>query len=234
MDKVELIKAINFIIDNSYVLFHDVVYRQVIGIPMGTNCAPFLANIYLHVFEYDYTQYLIENNHIETAKNLSQMFRYQDDCISMNDNSVFKDHYNKIYPKEMILKNTIISRDKCSFLDLTISIYHGKFLFYSYDKRDDFDFQVVNYPNLKGNIPSLQSYGVYSSQLVRFCDINLSINNFINDVNKMTHKFLNQGFSKEKLVKKYEQFLSKFMYKWSKYNVDMFQSRYSKRVFKGC
>ena len=234
MDKVELIKAINFIIDNSYVLFHDVVYRQVIGIPMGTNCAPFLANIYLHVFEYDYTQYLIENNHIDTAKSLSQMFRYQDDCISMNDNSVFKDHYNKIYPKEMILKNTNISRDKCSFLDLTISIYHGKFLFYSYDKRDDFDFQVVNYPNLKGNIPSLQSYGVYSSQLVRFCDINLSINNFINDVNKMTHKFLNQGFSKEKLVKKYEQFLSKFMYKWSKYNVDMFQSRYSKRVFKGC
>ena len=50
----ELIQAVNFIIDNSYITFKGLVYKQIIGIPMGTNCAPHLANIYLHVYEYKY------------------------------------------------------------------------------------------------------------------------------------------------------------------------------------
>ena len=50
----DLIKHVNFIIDNSYIKFNDKCYRQVIGIPMGTNCAPHVANIFLHVFEYEF------------------------------------------------------------------------------------------------------------------------------------------------------------------------------------
>ena len=37
-------ECICFVIDNSYVAFKDKLYRQVIGIPMGTSCAPYLAN----------------------------------------------------------------------------------------------------------------------------------------------------------------------------------------------
>ena len=56
-----LIEKINSIINNSYIVYHDVVYRQKIGIPMGTNCAPFLPNIFLHVFRHHYSNmYLIE------------------------------------------------------------------------------------------------------------------------------------------------------------------------------
>ena len=46
-----LVQWTNYIIDNSYIMFQDNVYRQVIGIPMGTSCAPFLANIFLHMYE---------------------------------------------------------------------------------------------------------------------------------------------------------------------------------------
>ena len=70
----ELIDNINTIINNSYVLFQDNVYRQVIGIPMGTNCVPFLANIFLHQYEYDYLVKLVERNDVETAGMLSHTY----------------------------------------------------------------------------------------------------------------------------------------------------------------
>ena len=46
--------ATDFLIDNIYVRFGDSVFRQVIGIPMGTNSAPLLADLFLHTFEYDF------------------------------------------------------------------------------------------------------------------------------------------------------------------------------------
>ena len=51
----ELCLAIDFLIDNIYVRFGSSVFRQVIGIPMGTNSAPLLADLFLHTFEYDFT-----------------------------------------------------------------------------------------------------------------------------------------------------------------------------------
>ena len=63
----ELIEWVNYVIDNSYIYFQDAVYRQVVGIHMGTNCAPYFANIFLHVYEYDYISKLIRNNDINTV-----------------------------------------------------------------------------------------------------------------------------------------------------------------------
>ena len=117
----EVIELINAIIDNSYVVFHNKVYRQIIGIPMGTNCSPFLANIFLHVYEYIYIKSLVEKGDIETAKKLAQIFRYQDDCAAINDGGVFKNHYLHIYLREMILKGTNLTKATCTFLDLHIS-----------------------------------------------------------------------------------------------------------------
>ena len=51
--KEELITWIEYVIDNAMVEYLGELYRQVIGIPMGTSCAPYLANIFLHVYEYD-------------------------------------------------------------------------------------------------------------------------------------------------------------------------------------
>ena len=223
-DKEQLVKVINCIVSNAYITYHGNVYRQVIGVPMGTNCAPALANIYLHQYEYKYLKSLVQNGDIETAKMLSNTFRYQDDCVALNDNGLFAEHFNKIYPKEMVLKGTNISRDKCTFLDLKISIYRGKFVYSSYDKRDDFGFEVVNFPNLSGNIPAMQSYGVYISQLVRFCDINITYKGFVKDVAKMNTCLLKQGFQRNLLKKKYAEFCKKYIHKWSKYNRDISNS----------
>ena len=217
----ELIEAVFFIIDNSYISFLDEIFRQIIGIPMGTNCAPHLANIYLHVYEYKYISKLVNRGHIELAKKLSNVFRYQDDCIAIDDDGLFASHASHIYPPEMILKNTNISPNKSTFLDLTVSIYRQKFLYYSWDKRRDFNFRVVSYPNLAGNIPSSQAYGVYTSQLVRFCEINMTFGHFLSDIKTLTDKFTAQSFESGQLRKKLTSFWDTYFFKWAKYDEDI-------------
>ena len=136
--------AIYYIIDNSYIVYGK-VHRQILGIPMGTNCAPFL-----HVYEYKYLLTLVQDNKMDTARKISNVFRYQDDCLVLNDDGLFSQHYKKIYLSELTLNNTNISRDKSTFLDIQVSIYHGKFLYKSYDKRDYFDFHICNFHILQG------------------------------------------------------------------------------------
>ena len=217
----DLIEAINTVIDNAYVLYHDKLYRQKIGIPMGTNVAPFLANIFLHVYEHEYLSKLIERGEIEIAVRLSKVYRYQDDCITINDSAEFAKHFDKIYPPEMTLECTNISKAVVTFLDLRISIFRGKFKYSSYDKRDDFNFKICSYPNLKGNIPTKASYGVYMSQLVRFCEINQTYHSFLSDIKTMTQKFVRQGFLIPILKGIFNKYCYKFMFKWSKYGVDL-------------
>ena len=114
---------------------------------------------------------------------LEFVFRFQDDLISFNDHGLLQDSLCEIYPPVMIVNNTNISACKSNFLDMTISIYQGKFYFSLYDKRNDYDFDVISFPFLDGNIPKGQSYGVFISQLVRYARINCSFSRFIDDVN---------------------------------------------------
>ena len=76
----------------------------------------------------------------------------------------------------MVLKNTInISPNEVNYLDfnITIGATSCKYVYKSYDKRDDFNFKIMNYPNLSGNVPKKPCYGVFISQLVRYANINL-------------------------------------------------------------
>ena len=114
------------------------------------------------MYEYEYLRKLVKDGKIFEAQQLSQTFRYQDDCISFNNNETFRNHYRRIYPPEMQLENTNRSAAVCNFLDLRISIFRGKFKYKSYDKRRDFGFEICNYPNLTGNIHLRGSYGVWS------------------------------------------------------------------------
>ena len=75
----------------------------------------------------------------------------------------------------MTLKCMNVKTVTCKYLDLIISVYRGAFNYRSYDKRREFNFEVVNYPDLSGNVPIRQSYGVFTSHLTRFCHICLNM-----------------------------------------------------------
>ena len=58
----------------------------------------------------------------------------------------------------------------------------------------DFTFPITKYPNLNGNIPINPAYGVFISQLIRYCTINLLLQDFKNDVIELVVIMLQQGF----------------------------------------
>ena len=74
-----------YLIDNIYVSIGNRVYRQCVGIPMGTDCAPLLANLFLFYYEYKYMKNLIKNN-IILAKKFNNQMRYIDDLLTLNNN----------------------------------------------------------------------------------------------------------------------------------------------------
>ena len=93
---------------------------------MGTNCAPHIANIYLHVYENEYVEKLIENNDLKTLEKLKDILRFQDDLFSVNDDGIFENILSTIYPREMVISKTNISPSVCSYLDLLISVYNAR------------------------------------------------------------------------------------------------------------
>ena len=94
-------------------------------------------------------------------------YRYLDDILIIN-NVYFDNMVNQIYPSELQHNKANTSDTKAAFLDLNLSISNGIFSTKLYDKRDDFDFEIVNFPFFDGDVPRSTPYGVYISQLIRF------------------------------------------------------------------
>ena len=221
--KDDILECLFYLIDNSYVEYQGIVYRQVIGIPMGTNSGPQIANVYLHVYEYEYIQSLILLSDEDSLKKLENIYRYQDDLISFNDHGLLGTLLSTVYPPEMIVNCTNVSPRKCHYLDLCISIYRGKFSVSLYDKRKDFPFTVIAYPFLDGNIPEALSYGVFTSQLVRFAKVNSTLKGFTSNVSDLVCKLVSQGFNLAALRKRFVKFYHSKMAIWSKYGHDIFE-----------
>ena len=101
---------------------------------------------------------------------------------------------NHIYPSELLLNRANVSDTEALFLVLHLSISDGFVKTKIFDKRDDFDFDIVNYPFLDGDVPRSTSYGVYISQLIRFARVSSHVDDF-NTRNKVfTAKHLRQGY----------------------------------------
>ena len=159
---------LEFLIDNIFVECGGLIFQQVIGIPMGTNCAPLLADLFLYSYEAEFIQTLIKSGNRRLAKSFNFTYRYIDDVLSLN-NPLFSIHIDDIYPAELEIKDTTDAHDHASYLDLLLSFDQTNRLQVKlYDKRDDFNFQIVNFPFICSNIPQSPAYGVYISQLIRY------------------------------------------------------------------
>ena len=62
-----------------------------------------------------------------------------------------------------------------------------------YDKRDDFDFDIANFPFLDSEVPRSTSYGVYISQLIRFARVSSHVDDFDTRNKVLKAKLLRQG-----------------------------------------
>ena len=110
---------------------------------------------------------LSSDNQADVIKAFNSMSRYLDDILNI-DNPYLEGMVNQINPSELQLNKAKTSDTEAPILDLHLSISNGFVSSKIYDKRDDFDFDIVNFPFLDGDVPRRPSYGVYISQLIRF------------------------------------------------------------------
>ena len=103
-------------------------------------------------------------------RHLTQALESLDDLLKIV-NPYFEGMVNQIYPPELQLNTANTSDTEAPFLDLHLSISNGFVSFKRYDKREDFDCDIVNFPFLDGDVPRRSSYGVYISQLIKFARV---------------------------------------------------------------
>ena len=221
IDQNNLVSMIEYLVDNIYIVVGNRVYRQCIGIPMGTDCAPLLANLYLFSYEYRYIRNLMKHN-FQIAKKFNNTVRYIDDLLTMN-NPYFIKAIQYIYPKELVLKKTTEKPDMVSYLDICISIMNKRFCTSVYDKRDSFNFHIVNFPFLNSNIPVTPAYGIYISQLVRVGRICSDYENFVLRHRYITTRLVKQGFRYNKLCKMFVKFSHKYESLFKKFGASVRQ-----------
>ena len=151
-------EALTFLLYNIYIRFGSKLYRQSVGIPMDTNCAPLVADLFLFCYERDFMLSLSEDNQSGVIEAFNSTSRYLDDLLDI-DNNFFDCMVNRIYPSELQLNKASVSDAVASFLDLHLSLSDGFVKTKIYDKRDDFDFDIANFPFLAGDVPRSASYG---------------------------------------------------------------------------
>jgi hypothetical protein len=99
---------------------------------------------------------------------------------------------------------TTDTASSASFLDLYLEFDDsGQINTKIYDKRDDFNFKIINFPNMCGNIPASPAYGVYISQLIRYARASSNYSDFLKRHLHLRNRLLDQGYKQIRSLKKF-------------------------------
>ena len=172
---------------------------------MGTNCAPLVANLFLFCYERYFMKDLSNDNQADIIEAFNSTSRYLDGLLNI-DNPYFEGMVNQIYPPELQLSKANTSATEAPFSDLHLFISNGFVSSKIYDKRDDFDFDIVYFRFLDGDVPRRPSYGVYISQLIIFARVCSHVDDFDTRNKCLTAHFLKQGYRYHKLRKAFSKF----------------------------
>ena len=104
-----------------FIRFGTKLYRQTIGIPMGTNCAPLVADLFLFCYERDFMKSLWRENQADIIEAFNSTSRYLDDLLNI-DNIYFDQMVDRIYPTELQLNKANSSDTEAPFLDLNLMV----------------------------------------------------------------------------------------------------------------
>ena len=120
---------LEYLIDNVFDEFGGRIFQQTIGITMGINCAPLLADLFLYSYEAEFVQSLLQAG----KKHLAQQFNlYIDDVLSLK-NTKIAEYLEFIYPRELEIKETTETAASSSYLDCYLYIDNGKLTTRLYD-----------------------------------------------------------------------------------------------------
>ena len=157
---------LDFLVDNIFVKFGGFLWD--LDLPRRTNSAPLFADLFLYLYESEFLDSMDKSSHWRLGRSFNLCYMYTDDLIVFN-NKTSMDYVKDIYLSELNVQKANRFDDQANYLDLTFIIGNNNRLYTKlYDKRDDFNFHIVNFSFLSSSIPSGPSYGVYVSQLIRY------------------------------------------------------------------
>ena len=119
---------------------------------MGTNCTHLVADLFLFCYERDFMMSLSDDKQADIIYAFNTTFRCLDDILNI-DNVYFDTMVSQTYHSELQLNKANTSDTEAAFLDLHLSISNDIVSTKIYDKRDDLDFEIVNFPFIDGDVP---------------------------------------------------------------------------------
>ena len=163
--------------------------------------------ICFYLFSYE-VEFLIsmKKSTKKSAKAFNLTSRYIGDLISINKRRV-KGFLKIIYPGELVVSQKSESRNVVSHLDVLIGISNGDLVCSIFGKRGAFDFDIVNFPDLSGNLPTAPAYGTYISQLTRYSSACHNYDNFSSRHSMLAERLFNQGFCARKPIRTFYKFM---------------------------
>ena len=192
--------AVRFLMSNCYITCGNKLFQQIIGIPMGSDPAPFFANLFLYFYESKYLR-MLQRSDLRKARRFSNVFRFIDDLIAINDWKEFEKCFKDIYTTELELGKENSGDQSATFLDLHVVISDNKFHIDLYDKRDGFPFSIVRLPYLQSNLPSVIFYSSVSAEILRIARATSNQVNFIKSAKAHLDRMTKQGANRNKLEK---------------------------------
>ena len=204
-----------FLLDNLYCHFgSDTILRQRIGIPMGTNCAVFIANLFCFTYEYAFISHLVSTQNISLLRKCMLVARLVDDIFVPNFPEFHSYRYTTdndshvqagIYPPFLELTLEQSANSNVSFLDTTTLLDNGVYYTKTYDKREHPPLSRINqtkFPHASSFLSSRSKFGIVTSQLMRFSRVCTREQDFTYRARKFLSYFLKQMHS-PKTTRKY-------------------------------
>ena len=198
-----IMSHVNFIVKNTYLCNNDDnIKYQSIGIPMGTNAAPELANLTLYCDEAMFIDKLVAENRRQEAQSYCHTMRYIDDMLLWGNVPPSQEAYSLEYSEQTLADGSV------TFLGAKITkLTNGYIQTLVFDKTMEWNFPVVRYSHADSNVPSNQSSNIYLSQLIRYTTICNSIRMFKKATSILTQRILERKHSPRSIIFAWNRFL---------------------------
>ena len=150
------------------------------------------------------------------AKKFNNTSRFIDDVGILNNDGILVKEKENIYPAELVLNVENQDDNHATFLDIEVDV-EDQFKTKTHDKRENYKFEIVNYPDLSGNIPHGAAYGVYTSQVIRYARVCNKADDFKERIKLLTSKLIKKGFTINRLKNTMKECLGRHSWITKKY-----------------
>ena len=219
LTRERLMKWIEYLLKHLYVQVGDKIMRRVVGVPMGTSCSPFLANLMLFMFEFEWFAQEISSSRAwdvrktERLQQLAYCTRYIDDLWNpLISKEVFKEIAREMYPQWLQLDEPEFEGEEINYLDMAIKHETSTSRWSSklYDKKEAMvlkGLKLNKFPHPESMLSSRCKYGVITSQLHRYTVACSSLAAFLEPATRLYSEYLKKGYSRSLTDRYFNSFM---------------------------